>query len=257
MAELLVQQASITYELDGRGTLTACDSISFEVPSGEFVALVGQSGCGKSSLLYAIDGLLPLASGRIAVGGATVTRPGRDRALVFQAPTLFPWRDVIDNVKYGIEAVDREGAASRAEALVRLVGLKGFEKRHPHELSGGMQQRVNLARALAVDPSVLLLDEPFSALDAQTRESMQSELLRIWLERNQGDRRITMVFVTHDIGEAVFLADRVIVLTPRPGRLKSIVPIDLARPRESRLKRTPEFQAYVESIEQLLEGAAR
>ena len=253
VAELVVDQVGIRYESDGHGTVVACEGVDFSVATGEFVALVGRSGCGKSSLLYAIDGLLPLTSGRIIVGGTPVTRPGRDRALVFQAPTLFPWRNVIGNVKYGIEAVDRDGAVKRAEELVRLVGLEGFEKRHPHELSGGMQQRVNLARALAVEPAILLLDEPFSALDAQTRESMQSELLRIWAERNRGDRRITMVFVTHDIAEAVFLADRVIVLTPRPGRVKSIVPIDLARPRDPHVKRTPEFQACVESISRLLE----
>jgi NitT/TauT family transport system ATP-binding protein len=256
MAELLVEQAGIRYDSDGHGTVVACEGVDFAVSTGEVVALVGRSGCGKSSLLYAIDGLLPLTSGRIAVDGATVARPGRDRALVFQAPTLFPWRNVVGNVKYGIEAVDRKGADERAESLVRLVGLEGFEKRHPHELSGGMQQRVNLARALAVEPSVLLLDEPFSALDAQTREAMQSELLRIWAERNKGDRRITMVFVTHDIAEAVFLADRVIVLTPRPGRVKSILPIDLGRPRDSQVKRTAEFQEHVESIGRLLEDEA-
>jgi NitT/TauT family transport system ATP-binding protein len=257
MAELLVEAAGIQYESEGHGTVVACEGVDFAVPTGEFVALVGRSGCGKSSLLYAFDGLLPLTSGRIAVDGTTVVRPGRDRALVFQAPTLFPWRNVIGNVKYGIEAVDRKAAEHRAEALVRLVGLEGFEKRHPHELSGGMQQRVNLARALAVEPSVLLLDEPFSALDAQTRELMQSELLRIWAERNRGDRRITVVFVTHDIAEAVYLADRVIVLTPRPGRVNAIVPVDLDRPRDAQVKRTPQFQEYVERIAGLLEDEAK
>ncbi len=253
MAELAVERAGVRYESDAGGTVVACEDVDFRVETGEFVALVGRSGCGKSSLLYAIDGLLPLSGGRIALNNATVTGPGRDRALVFQAPTLFPWRNVIGNVKYGIEATDRAGATERAGDLVRLVGLEGFEKHHPHQLSGGMQQRVNLARALAVDPDVLLLDEPFSALDAQTRDLMQSELLRIWAARNQGDRRITMVFVTHDISEAVFLSDRVVVFTPRPGRVRAIVPVDLPRPRDTHVKRTPEFQARVEHIAYLLE----
>jgi NitT/TauT family transport system ATP-binding protein len=252
LAELVVERAGIRYDSDA-GAVVACEGIDFTVAPGEFVALVGRSGCGKSSLLYAIDGLLPLSGGRIALDDKTVTGPGRDRALVFQSPTLLPWRTVVGNVKYGIEAVDRPNAATRAEELVRLVGLEGFEEHHPHQLSGGMQQRVNLARALAVDPEVLLLDEPFSALDAQTRDLMQSELLRIWHARNAGARGLTMVFVTHDIGEAVFLADRVVVFTPRPGRVREIVPIDLPRPRETQVKRTTEFQALVEHIAHLLD----
>jgi NitT/TauT family transport system ATP-binding protein len=253
VAELTLEHVGIRYDSDAGGTVVACDGVDLRVETGEFVALAGRSGCGKSSLLYAIDGLLPLAAGRIALDDTTVEKPGRDRALVFQSPTLFPWRNVIGNVKYGIEAYDRAGATGRAEELVRLVGLEGFENHHPHQLSGGMQQRVNLARALAVDPEVLLLDEPFAALDAQTRDSMQSELLRIWTERNGGDRRLTMIFVTHDIAEAVFLADRVVVFTPRPGRVREIVPIDLPRPRDARVKRSPEFQALVERIALLLE----
>jgi NitT/TauT family transport system ATP-binding protein len=253
VAELVVDGAGIRYDSDTSGTVVACDGVDFSVSAGEFVALVGRSGCGKSSLLYAIDGLLPLSGGRIALDDVTVSAPGRDRALVFQSPTLFPWRNVVGNVKYGIEAVDRGGADERANELVRLVGLEGFENHHPHQLSGGMQQRVNLARALAVDPEVLLLDEPFSALDAQTRDLMQSELLRIWHARNAGTRGLTMVFVTHDIGEAVFLSDRVVVFTPRPGRVREIVTIDLPRPRDAQIKRTLEFQAYVERISALLE----
>ena len=252
--ELVVEDATIRYTTGGRDVL-ACEGVDFVVSEGSFVALVGQSGCGKTSLLYAIDGLIPLTRGRIVVNGATVDGPGKNRALVFQSPTLFPWRSVLGNIKYGIEASVPRGQAERQAAeLVELVGLAGFERHHPHELSGGMQQRVNLARALAVDPDVLLLDEPFSALDAQTRENMQRELLQIWSRREAGGRQLTMIFVTHDIPEAVYLADRVIVLGSRPGRVRADVAIDFRRPRELELKRRPEFQDYVERISQLLDG---
>jgi NitT/TauT family transport system ATP-binding protein len=252
--ELLVEDATIRYTT-GANDVLACEGVSFSVPEGSFIALVGQSGCGKTSLLYAIDGLLPLTRGRIAINGATVDGPGKNRALVFQSPTLFPWRSVLGNITYGIEASTPRGQAARlASDLVELVGLAGFEHQHPHALSGGMQQRVNLARALAVEPDVLLLDEPFSALDAQTRENMQRELLRIWRERDAGDRKLTMVFVTHDIPEAVYLADRVIVLGARPGRVRADVEIDFPRPRDLDLKRQADFQAYVEKISRLLDG---
>jgi NitT/TauT family transport system ATP-binding protein len=252
--ELLVEDATIRYTTGGRDVL-ACDGINFSVDEGSFIALVGQSGCGKTSLLYAIDGLIPLTRGRIAVNGSTVDGPGKNRALVFQSPTLFPWRNVLGNIVYGIEASTPKAQAGRvASELVDLVGLTGFERHHPHELSGGMQQRVNLARALAVDPDVLLLDEPFSALDAQTRENMQRELLRIWREREAAGRKLTMIFVTHDIPEAVYLADRVIVLGSRPGHVRADVAIDFPRPRDLVLKRETGFQEHVEHISQLLDG---
>jgi NitT/TauT family transport system ATP-binding protein len=255
-AELQVEDASIRYTTGGRDVL-ACDGVSFTVSEGQFIALVGQSGCGKTSLLYAMDGLIPLTRGRITVDGSVVQGPGKNRALVFQSPTLFPWRDVVGNITYGIETTTGKAEARRlASELVELVGLAGFENHHPHELSGGMQQRVNLARALAVDPDVMLLDEPFSALDAQTRENMQRELLRIWREREAAGRKLTMVFVTHDISEAVYLADRVIVLGSRPGRVRADVAIDFPRPRELDLKRGAEFQEHVERISLLLEGEA-
>jgi NitT/TauT family transport system ATP-binding protein len=253
MSGLVLDGVGIRYDSEGGQSVQACEGVSFEVPHGEFVALVGRSGCGKTSLLYAIDGLLPITTGQIRVGAKPVAGAGRDRALVFQSPTLFPWYDVLGNVKYGSGNPRSKEAREQASELVRLVGLSGFEHHHPHQLSGGMQQRVNLARALAVDPDVLLLDEPFSALDAQTRELMQSELLRIWHARNAGNRRITMVFVTHDITEAVYLADRVIVFKPRPGRVREDVRIDLGRPRETGVKRSAEFQAHVEHIASLLE----
>jgi NitT/TauT family transport system ATP-binding protein len=255
-AELQVDDATIRYTTGGRDVL-ACDGVTFTVSEGQFIALVGQSGCGKTSLLYAMDGLIPLTRGRITVNGTAVDGPGKNRALVFQSPTLFPWRDAVGNITYGIEAKTGKAEARRlASELVELVGLAGFESHHPHELSGGMQQRVNLARALAVDPDVLLLDEPFSALDAQTRESMQRELLRIWREREAAGRKLTMIFVTHDISEAVYLADRVIVLGSRPGHVRADVAIDFPRPRELDLKRVAEFQEHVEHISLLLEGRA-
>jgi NitT/TauT family transport system ATP-binding protein len=254
VAELRVEGVAIRYDTSDDDGLIACRDVTFDIASGEFVAIVGRSGCGKTSLLYAIDGLLQTAAGRIVLGGDVVTGPGRDRALVFQSPSLFPWRNVVGNIKFGAEASARKAELdARAHDLVRLVGLEGFDRHHPHQLSGGMQQRVNLARALAVDPDVLLLDEPFSALDAQTRELMQMELRRIVGARNTGERRLTTLFVTHDLDEAVFLADRVLVFSSRPGRVREDVRIDLPVPRDPRVKRTTEFQEHVERLAGLLE----
>jgi NitT/TauT family transport system ATP-binding protein len=253
LAELRVEDVGIRYDTNDGGGLVACQNVSFEVASGEFLAIVGRSGCGKTSLLYAIDGLLQVAAGRIVVGDKQIKGPGRDRAMVFQAASLFPWRTVLGNIKFGAENVQaKRELDTKALDLVRLVGLEGFENHHPHQLSGGMQQRVNLARALAVEPDVLLLDEPFSALDAQTRELMQVELLRIVGARNTGDRRLTTVFVTHDLDEAVYLADRVLVLSSRPGRVREVVTIDLPS-RDPHVKRATEFQEHVEYIAGLLE----
>ncbi len=221
--------------------LLAVSGATLGIDAGEFVAVVGPSGCGKTSLLNAIDGLIPISSGALLLNGRRIDRPGRDRALVFQQPSLLPWRTVTGNVLYGIESDGLTGdeLGGRAKRYIDLVGLRGFEEAYPSELSGGMQQRVNLARALATDPELLLLDEPFAALDAQTRETMQLELLRIWNET-----RKTALFVTHDIVEAVYLADRVIVFTARPGRVKLNVKIELPRPRDLRVKREPRFVEY-------------
>jgi NitT/TauT family transport system ATP-binding protein len=235
--------------------LLAVDHVSLEIGEGEFVAIVGPSGCGKTTFLNAIDGLIPLTSGALMLDGRRIERPGRDRAMVFQQPSLLPWRTVTRNVAYGLEIqrIDRAEARHKAARFVELVGLKGFEESYPLELSGGMQQRVNLARALAVDPEILLLDEPFAALDAQTRETMQGELLRVW---NQ--TRKTAIFITHDIVEAVYLADRVFVLTARPGRLKEEIRVDLPRPRDLRIKHDPRFVAIEQHIwESIREEAAR
>ncbi len=235
--------------------LLAVDGATLDIAEGELVAIVGPSGCGKTTFLNAVDGLLPITSGSLSLDGRLIDRPGHDRALVFQQPSLLPWRTVIDNVLYGLELLGtpRAEARPRAQRFVDLVGLSGFEESYPLELSGGMQQRCNLARALAVDPDVLLLDEPFAALDAQTRETMQHELLRIWNET-----RKTAVFITHDIVEAVYLADRVIVFTARPGRVKEVLRVDLPRPRDLRVKREPRFVEIQSRIwESIREEAAR
>ncbi|WP_371401731.1 ABC transporter ATP-binding protein [Kribbella sp. NBC_00662] len=217
---------------DGReGQVTALEKIDLHVRGGEFVTLIGRSGCGKSTLLRLIAGLLPPTSGSVQVAEEPVTGPRRDVSFMFQRPALLPWRSVLSNVMLPVEidkGSDRGKAAyrDRAHELLELVGLRGFERRLPHELSGGMQQRVSLCRSLIRDPQVMLMDEPFSALDALTRTELSEELQRIKMEL-----ATTIVFVTHSIEEAVVLADRVVVLTPRPGRMREIVDIDIPRPR--------------------------
>jgi NitT/TauT family transport system ATP-binding protein len=206
----------------------ALDEVDLELGENEFVTLVGRSGCGKSTLLRIVAGLIGASTGRVLLGGREVTAPRPDVSLMFQRSALLPWRSVIDNVLLPVEVLklDRRASRSRAEELLALVGLEGFEGRRPYELSGGMQQRVALCRALIHDPAVLLMDEPFAALDALTREELSLELQRIWSEH-----RKTILFVTHSIQEAVLLADRVIVMTPRPGRIAADIHVDLPRPR--------------------------
>lgn len=235
-------------------TLNVLDNIRLDVATGEFVALVGPSGCGKTTFLRIIAGLEDSDDGTITIDGKPVTKPGVDRGFVFQADSLLPWRNVYRNASIGLEVNGRIRAEekSRTQALLRLVGLAGFEGYRPQQLSGGMRQRVNLARALAVNPEVLLMDEPFAALDAQTREIMQTELLRIWSEG-----RKTVLFITHQIDEAVYLSDRVVVFSRRPGRINQIVPIALPRPRALGIKRSPEFVAYVDQIWRLIEDDVR
>ena len=208
--------------------MAALAGVDLEVREKEFLSLVGRSGCGKSTLLRILAGLVPASDGTVAIGGATVRGPRRDVGLMFQRPALMPWRTVIENVLLPVEILGLDRKASRREAaeLLELVGLEGFERRRPWELSGGMQQRVALCRALISRPDVLLMDEPFAALDALTREELSLELQRIWTER-----RTTIVFVTHGIAEAVVLSDRVAVMTPRPGRITRIVPVPVGRPR--------------------------
>jgi NitT/TauT family transport system ATP-binding protein len=216
---------------EGRsGRVQALDGIDLHVQENEFVTLIGRSGCGKSTLLRLIAGLLPPTYGGVAVAGEPVTAPRRDVSFMFQRPALLPWRSVLSNVMLPVEIsggdLDRKKYVERAHELLELVGLDGFERRLPHELSGGMQQRVSLCRSLIRRPKVMLMDEPFSALDALTRTELSEELQRIQMEL-----ATTIVFVTHSIEEAVVLADRVVVLTPRPGRLREVVEIDIPRPR--------------------------
>jgi NitT/TauT family transport system ATP-binding protein len=211
-----------------RQPVEALAEITLDVRRHEFVTLVGRSGCGKSTLLRIIAGLIPPTSGSLAIGGVPVTGPRRDVGMLFQTPALLPWRSVLENVLLPIEILrlDTREYGRRARELLELVGLSDFADRAPWELSGGMQQRAALCRALVADPQILLMDEPFAALDALTREDLSLELQRIWSE----DRK-TIVFVTHSIEEAVLLADRVVVMSPRPGRVERIVPVDLERPR--------------------------
>jgi len=246
-AKLVAKDVAVEYWLARSERLfTAVDGVDLEIHDGEFVAIVGPSGCGKTTFLNAVDGLIPICGGSLTLDGRDITKPGRDRAMVFQQPGLLPWRTVLGNIIFGVEA---QGTMTNAEALegarkqIEIVGLKGFEDAYPSELSGGMQQRVNLARALLTDPEMLLLDEPFAALDAQTREMMQLELLKIW---NRSQK--TALFITHDIKEAIYLADRVIVFTKRPGRVKLEIDVDLGRPRSLRVKRDPKFLEYEDRI---------
>lgn len=235
---------SVSFTSKGR-TITAVDDIDFAAADGEFVAIVGPSGSGKSTFLMALDGLLPTASGDVMVDGRTVSGPGRDRAVVFQDASLLPWRTVLGNVSYGLELAGRPRAERKATAreLIQLTGLAGFESHYPAQLSGGMRQRANIARALAADPEVLLLDEPFSGLDAMTRETMQAELLKIW-----GERKKTAIFVTHQIDEAVYLADRVIAFSARPARIVREWRIPFERPRPLDLKLSKEHHALEDEI---------
>src|ERR671934_2790704 len=228
-----------------RGRLLALDDIGFGVAEGEFVAIVGPSGCGKSTLLKILAGLLPATAGEVRLRSAAVTGPRRDVGFVFQSPVLFPWRTVLDNVLLpaDVQRLGREQMRRSALDLLALVGLSGFEQRYPWELSGGMQQRVAITRSLIHNPAMLLMDEPFGALDAMTRESMNVELQRIWLERRE-----TVVFVTHSIPEAVFLADRVVVMTRRPGRILERVAVDIPRPRTIDVMAAPEFAGVVHHI---------
>jgi NitT/TauT family transport system ATP-binding protein len=234
--------------------LSVLAGIDLDVFAGELVSIVGPSGCGKTTFLNAVDGLVRVTEGEIRVDGKPVTGPGPDRAVVFQNDSLFPWRTVLHNVTYGLELQGRLGRPDReqrARGLIELVGLGGFAEHYPHELSGGMRQRVNIARALAMEPQLLLLDEPFAALDAQTREFMQVELLKILARA-----RTTALFITHQISEAIFLADRVVVFSARPASIKDIIAVDLPPVRTLDLKHQPSFVEVERRVWRLIEEEA-
>ena len=236
-----IQDIGISFGGNGNGNghrIEAVRRFSLTIKPGEFVALLGPSGCGKSTVLNAVAGFVRPSEGRVLVDGEPVTRPGADRGMVFQQHSLFPWKTVIDNVEFGLKmrGVGRTSRNSTARTFLHLVGLGGFEKAYPSQLSGGMQQRVGIARVLVNEPRVMLMDEPFAALDAQTRMTMQELLLGVWREV-----RTTVLFVTHDIDEALFLSDRVAVMTARPGRLRDLVGVPLPRPRAPEVTTTPEF----------------
>ncbi|MGG3479971.1 ABC transporter ATP-binding protein [Peribacillus frigoritolerans] len=241
----------VTYVNNKTGAeVIALQNINLNIKDGEFICIVGPSGCGKTTFLNTVVGLLKPSKGEILLDQQKIDGPGKDRAMVFQNPSLLPWRTVLENVLYGVELLKQITADKKQEAkgFIEMVGLKGYENHYPHELSGGMQQRVNLARALTVNPSLILLDEPFSALDAQTREFMQGELLRIWDETKK-----TSLFITHQIDEAVFLADRVFVFGARPGRVVEVVDVDIPRPRDLHVKRSSEFLEFVDHIWSIIE----
>ena len=243
-AQIVIDRVTHTYRPShGRAVLALAD-VSLEVRPREFLALLGPSGCGKSTLLYLVGGFLPTEAGRIVVDGKPVSAPGPDRGIVFQHFALFPWKTVRATVLYGLERqrLPRPERERRAQAFIDLVGLNGFEESYPSQLSGGMKQRTAIARTLAFDPSILLMDEPFGALDAQTRSLMQTELLGIWQRTPK-----TVIFVTHDVQEAVYLADRVAVMSARPGSVKAIVETRFGN-RDPGLRRSKEFVEKVDEI---------
>ncbi|MPZ75116.1 MAG: ATP-binding cassette domain-containing protein [Deltaproteobacteria bacterium] len=233
----------------GARIVNALERISFEIQTGEFISIVGPSGCGKSTLLKIISGLLPASSGKVAVNGDLVINPLENVGMVFQAPVLLKWRSVLGNILLPVEfaKLDLPSHVEKARALIKLVGLEGFEEMYPHELSGGMQQRTSLCRALVTDPQLLLMDEPFGALDAMTRDELDLELLRLWEEKKK-----TVIFVTHSIQEAVFLSDHVFVMSARPGRLLEMLSMDLPRPRTLEMMSSPKFGEYTLKIRGLL-----
>ncbi|WP_333827525.1 ABC transporter ATP-binding protein [Pararhodobacter sp.] len=233
----------------GADEVVALDQVNLSVAESEFIAIVGPSGCGKTTLLKILAGLDQPTSGEARLRGTKITGPRKDIGIVFQSPVLFPWRTVLDNVMLPVDVqkLNRSEGRARAEGLIEMVGLSGFANRYPSELSGGMQQRVGLARALVHEPAMLLMDEPFGALDALTRENMNLELQRIWMERPRA-----VVFITHSISEAIFLADRVLVMTPRPGRVRIELEIDLPRPRDLSVMSSPKFGEYAAEIRSLL-----
>ncbi len=253
MTKLKLDKVTLEFFPRTGAPVLALDNVSLEVAEQEFAVIVGPSGCGKSSLLRLVAGLVQPTRGSIALDGTPVRRPGKDRGMVFQSYTLFPWLTVRDNVEFGLRigGVPAEKRRHISDHFIGEVGLEGFENAYPKQLSGGMMQRVALARALANDPEILLMDEPFGALDSQTRSLMQELLLQIWEHSHK-----TVLFITHDIDEAILLGDRVHVMTARPGRIKEMVEIDLARPRQVDLLTSPEFITIKRRIMALIHDEA-
>jgi NitT/TauT family transport system ATP-binding protein len=250
-AMIEIDHVSQTFQTSGRQSHLAISDISLRIEDGAFVSILGPSGCGKSTLLYIVGGFVNPTEGVAKVKGSAITGPGPDRGPVFQEFALFPWKNVLGNVMYGLrqQGVPRAEAEAQSRRLIEMVGLKGFENFYPKELSGGMKQRVAIARTLAYKPAVLLMDEPFGALDAHTRTRLQNDLLNIW----ERDRK-TVLFVTHSVDEAVFLSDKVVVMTRAPGRIKQIVEIELPRPRRrAELLLDSRYQKYVVDIERLID----
>jgi len=249
--KIKIENLRKVFEVRGGGNVVALNDVSFSVREGEFVCIVGPSGCGKTTLLKIIAGLERPTSGVVTLDGKPVSGPGRDRCMVFQEYALFPWRTVLKNITFGLEnlGIPKEERLKIAKRYIELVGLQGFEDRYPHELSGGMKQRVGIARALAIEPEVLLMDEPFGSLDAQTRNMLQKELLEIW-EKTQK----TILFVTHSVDEAVFLADKIVVLSARPAVVKEILEVDLSRMRD---RTSPEFNEVRSKVLRILQEEAQ
>jgi NitT/TauT family transport system ATP-binding protein len=250
--QIVIERVNHTYRPPRGRAVLALSDVSLEVRPREFMAILGPSGCGKSTLLYLVGGFMPIEGGRITVEGKPVTAPGPDRGIVFQHFALFPWKTVKANVLYGLErqGLPRAEREQRAQDFINLVGLRGFEDSYPSQLSGGMKQRTAIARTLAFDPNILLMDEPFGALDAQTRLLMQTELLKIWQRTPK-----TVIFITHDVQEAVYLAERVAVMSARPGKIKAIVETKFAN-RDPGLVRTKEFIEKVDELWNLVRDEA-
>ena len=251
---IAIDHVTQVFETSGRGRHVALADISLSVDDGAFVSILGPSGCGKSTLLYIVGGFVRPTSGIVKVRNLPITGPGPDRGPVFQEFALFPWKTVLGNVSYGLrqQGMKRSAAEEQARRLIEMVGLKGYDGFYPKELSGGMKQRVAIARTLAYNPAVLLMDEPFGSLDAHTRTRLQNDLLDIW----ERDRK-TVLFVTHAVDEAVYLSDKVVVLTGSPGRIKDVITIDLPRPRRrATLLLDPRYQKYVVDLEALIDQPA-
>jgi len=251
MTSIKISSASKVFQSWDGEAVAALEGISLDIEENEFISLVGPSGCGKSTLLRLLAGLIPPTGGSLEIAGEAVTEPRKETGIVFQQATLLPWKNLLDNVLFPLSVMGelKPQSEQTARDLLELAGLAGFEKKYPDELSGGMQQRTAICRALVHDPEILLMDEPFGALDALTREEMSLELLRIWTERPK-----TIVFVTHSITEAVLMSDRVVVMSPRPGRILEIIDVPIGRPRTFEVEARNEFQQCAQRIRHLITG---